>query len=135
VTSGGTAGLNGVSLFNPLASGKTLLLYSLKSFDVAATQPQTNLTTSDPAYGTALPILNNKPGSATTSVASASTSAATIVMTGTVQDVGSIAANVLYEVFTVPGRILVLAPGNGVSHAVYVGAAAKYGITLYWIEM
>ena len=134
VTSGATAGLNGISVFNPVASGKTLVIYSLKSFDAGATQPQTNLTISDPAYGTALPILNNKPGSATTSVASASTSAAVIALTGTVQDVGSIAANVLYEVFTVPGRVLVLAPGNGISHAVYVAATAKYGITLYWIE-
>lgn len=134
VTAGASAGLNGLSVFNPIGSGKTLLLYSLKSFDAGATQPQTNLTTSDPAYGTATTILNNKSGAATTSVASTSTSAAVIALTGTVQDVGSVAANVLYEMFTVPGRILVLTPGNGVSHAVYVAAAAKYGITLYWIE-
>ena len=80
-------------------------------------------------------ILNNKPGAATTSVAAASTSAAVIALTGTVQDVGSVVANALYEVFSMPGRVLVLTPGNGISHAVFVAAAAKYGVTLYWIEM
>ena len=135
VTSGATAGFNGLSVFNPSGSGKTIVLYSLKSFSATATQEQNNLTTADPAYGTTLAALNNKPGAGISSVASVSTSASVITQTGTVQDVGTSGSNNLYELFTVPGRVLVLAPSNGMSHAVYVAATTKYGVTVYWIEM
>lgn len=132
-TSGATAGINALSLFNPTASGKTVLVYILKSFSATAGQPQTSLTTADPALGTSLTPLNNMPGSATSSITSCTTSAATVALAGNIQDVGSIAAAGLYEAFE-NGRCLVLSPGNGVEHGVYVNATSKYGITIYWVE-
>ena len=132
-TSGATAGVNALSLFNPAASGKTVLVYILKSFSATAGQPQTSLTTADPALGTTLTPLNNMPGASTSSVTSCTTSASVVTLAGNVQDVGSLVANGLYEAFE-NGRCTVLSPGNGIEHGVYAAATTKYGITIYWVE-
>src|SRR6266700_2343058 len=60
----------GVSLFNPAASGKTLVVHACKLMVGNVSFNVMTLTTSDPAYGTALTVTNNRAGSGTASVAS-----------------------------------------------------------------
>lgn len=123
----------GFSVFNPLASGKTLLVYSIKyvignnSFNTLA------LTTTDPAYGSALTVTNNKAGSGTTSVASATFTNTNVTSVGTANDTIGSATNTPTQVFY-NGDVLVLPPGNGCAFYANVSGANAWAVSAEWIE-
>lgn len=126
------------SLFNPAGSGKNVLLYSLRLFYVGATAiHQAQLTTSDPAFGNAAVVGNNKAGGATSAIASNVTYANSNqgTLAGNAYDVIAASGGVTLEMF-VNGSILLFPTGSGNGLAVYLGipSANNWAVTARWIE-
>ena len=125
----------GLSVFNPVGSGKTLLLFSLKAlFAGSNTTHVVTLTTSDPALGNAGVVTNNKAGSANTSVSSTTYATANQTIAGTTHDYVQTAQNGTLEVFT-NGDVVLLMPGNGLTFWMNITVAGgNWGVTASWIE-
>lgn len=123
----------GFSIFNPPASGKTILLFSLKYLIGNNSFNTLTLLTSDPAFGTALTISNNKAGSASSSVASATFANSTVTTTGTANDTSGSASNTLTQIFF-NGDVLVLPAGNGAAFYLNLSGANSWCCTAEWIE-
>ncbi len=122
----------GLALFNPAASGKTLLVFSARVAVASSSFHTLALVSSDPALGSALTGVNSRPGGAA-SVASASYSNAAVTPTGTTFDVFEALANTLTEALG-GGAILALPPGSGL--ALYVSTSTNNWVaSLKWLEM
>ncbi len=125
----------GLSVFNPVGSGKTLLMFSLKVlFAGSNTIHRVTLTTTDPALGNAGVVTNNKAGSATTSVASTTFATANQTIAGTDHDFVQTAQNGTLEMFT-NGDVVLLMPGNGLTFWMNITTAGgNWGVTASWTE-
>jgi hypothetical protein len=124
----------GFSLFNPAASGKVVLLYSLK-FMIGNTSFNTlTLTTSDPAFGSSLTISNNRAGAVGSSVVSATFTNTNVTTTGTTNDAIGSATNTLTQVFF-NGDVLVIPAGNGMAFYLNISGANSWAVSADWVEM
>lgn len=125
----------GLSVFNPAASGKTLLLFSLKAVFAGANSTHVvTLTTADPALGNAAVVTNNKAGNGTTSVASTTFATASQSIVGTLHDYVQTAQNGTLEVFT-NGDVVLLMPGYGLTYWMNItSVGGNWGVTASWIE-
>jgi len=124
----------GLSVFNPNASGKTLIIFSLAYVIGNNSFNQVNLTTSDPALGTAVSPVNNKAGSATASVASCSSTNTNVTPAGTLSmSIGS-ASNTLTQVLP-NANVLVIPPNNGIAFYSNLSGANSWASTITWIEI
>ena len=124
----------GLSVFNPSASGKTLIVFSLVYLIGNNSFNQLDLVSSDPALGTSVSALNNKAGSATSSVASCSSANTSVSPEVTVViSVGS-ASNTFTQVL-LNGNLFVLPPGNGLAFYSNVSGANSWAVTFTWIEI
>lgn len=137
VVTAAAVGDYGLSVFNPAASGKNVLLYSMKAYNFTnSTQTFAYSTTADPALGSAPTVANLKAGGGS-SVASVSYSAGNVLVpsSGTL-DAGSMPVYTIYELLT-NGAVILLPAGaaDGVSLYLYVGTVnAKFSLGARWIE-
>ncbi len=123
------------SLFNPAASGKNLLIYSLRLFYVGATCiDQAQLTTTDPALGSAATVTNNRPGGGS-SQASVTYSNTNTTVGGTAFDVIAAPGGNQIELFP-NGAQMLLPSGTANGLAVYLAipSANVWAVTARWIE-
>lgn len=128
------------SLFNPLASGKNCLVYSIEIATSTATVGSNviNLTTTDPAYSNVVVPTNMDFASATTSVASFTSSANNITTSPTpagttIAAFGYNATN-MQELFQV-GESLLVTPGKGIAIYLLVATAGKaFNSVVKWVE-
>jgi hypothetical protein len=127
-----------LSIFNPAASGKTIVLYGLH---VAASSAATNTitaklkyTTSDPAYGSAATVSNQRAGGSSSAIASN----CTLTTSNTVNsgpycqsEISNSAAELLTN-----NAIIVLPAGtsNGLTIFLETYATGTYSITARYIE-
>jgi len=123
----------GFSIFNPAASGKTVLIYSLKYVLGNNSFNTLNLTTTDPLFGSALTVTNNKAGTATSSIASATYTNSNVASSGTLNDTTGSASNTLTQIFF-NGDVLVLPAGNGAAFYLNISGANSWACTAEWIE-
>ncbi|HLH61668.1 MAG TPA: hypothetical protein VKV20_08295 [Ktedonobacteraceae bacterium] len=87
-----------LSIFNPAASGKDIVIYSVRvELNGAAGEFRLALTTADPAYPSAATLMNLKAGSATTSVASVTYDTAVHLMPTTYLDDVQVQNNTPFE--------------------------------------
>ncbi len=122
----------GLSLFNPTASGRTLLVFSARVAEAASSWHQLNLTSSDPALGTALTPVNLK-GSGPASVASVSMSNSNLTPVGTQIDTLLLVSNTTIE-FLSNGALIILPPGNGL--VLYVSTTTNsWAALMRWVEV
>jgi hypothetical protein len=132
------AALNSVpfSFFLPSSSTKNVYIYSLEFLCGATVNADLRLTTTDPAWGTALTPINDKSGGG------AIGSTLTITTTNTAQTVAgtpwrapSALANVLCEVFpTNLGRLLSAGVAGGIELWMNISSTQTYAVTVRWIE-
>ncbi|MDQ2717434.1 MAG: hypothetical protein M3Z08_21270 [Chloroflexota bacterium] len=131
LTSGGTI-TTGLSIFNPNASGKTLLVFSIRVAVGSSNFHTIGLTTTDPALGTAATIVNSKPGGAS-SIASTSYANTAVTPAGSTFDTFQVIASSMTEALT-NGAILVVPPNNGA--VLYVATATNNWIaSMKWLEI
>jgi hypothetical protein len=122
----------GLSLFNPTTSSKTLIVFSARVAEAASSWHQMNLTSSDPALGTALSAVNLRAGGPA-SVASLSMSNANVTPAGTQIDTLLLVSNSTIE-FLNNGALIILPPGNGL--ALYVATTTNsWAAMLKWVEL
>lgn len=134
-----------LSVFNPSASGKSILIYSIRVGTSSATSGSNslNMTTTDPSGTTGFTNIitpaNAKPG-AGSSVASCCSSpnsiSASITATGTVVDAFSLGGNAELEVLT-NGATILLPSGsaNGIELVIFVSTAGNaFLATVRWLE-
>jgi hypothetical protein len=133
LTAGGSAITGGLSVFNPAASGKTLLIYSIKFMIGSNNYNQINLTTADPALGTAVSAVNMKAGSSNASVASCSSANTTVTPAGTMVDMTSSGTNFNMQALS-NGQVFVIPAGNGLCFYSNVAASAAWYVAFAWIE-
>ncbi len=130
----GSAITGGLSVFNPNASGKTLIVLSLSYIIGNNSFNQVNLTTSDPALGTGVSAINNRAGSATASVTSCSSANTTVTPAGTLSmSIGS-ASNTFTQVFA-NGNLLIIPPNNGIAFYSNLSGTNSWAATLTWVEI
>ena len=130
----GSAITGGLSVFNPNASGKTLIILSLSYIIGNNSFNQVNLTTSDPALGTSVSATNNKAASATASVASCSSSNTNVTPAGTLNmSIGS-ASNAFTQALA-NGNVLVIPPNNGIAFYSNLSGTNSWAVTLSWVEI
>ncbi len=133
LTAGGAI-TGGISVFNPNASGKTLIIFSLGYIIGNNSFNQINLTTSDPALGTSVAAINNKAGSGTTSVASCSSANTTVTPAGTLcMSIGS--ASNAFTLALSNGNMLIVPPNNGIAFYSNLSGSNSWAITLTWVEI
>jgi hypothetical protein len=124
----------GFGLFNPAASGKTLLVYALRYTIGNNSFNQLNLVTSDPAFGSAASVTNNRASSPIGSVASVTYANSNQVPGGTTHDFVGSATNTLSLVLE-PNEVVVLPPGNGLAFYANISGANVWVVSASWIEM
>ena len=130
----GSAITGGLSIFNPNASGKTLIILSLSYIIGNNSFNQLNLTTSDPALGTAVSAANNKAGSGTASVASCSSANTNVSPAGTLNmSIGS-ASNTFTQAFA-NGNVLCIPPNNGIAFYSNLSGTNSWAVTVTWVEI
>jgi hypothetical protein len=130
----GSAITGGLSIFNPNASGKTLIIISLSYIIGNNSFNQLNLTTSDPALGTAVSATNNKAGSGTASVTSCSSANTNVTAAGTLNmSIGS-ASNTFTQAFA-NGNVLFIPPNNGIAFYSNLSGTNSWAVTLAWVEI
>ncbi len=130
----GSAITGGLSVFNPNASGKTLVIISLSYIIGNNSFNQLNLTTSDPTLGTTVSATNNKAGSGTTSVAACSSANTNVTAAGTLNmSIGS-ASNVFTQAFA-NGNLLYIPPNNGVAFYSNLSGTNSWAVTFTWVEI
>ncbi len=133
-----------LSLFNPAASGKTFLVFSVRllSSTTASTMHSLNITTTDPAGGagyTGTPTIRKlQPGASIASVGSVSQTAtgvtSSISPAGTIYEEFIPTAALSTEMLT-SGGTYVLPAGAGISAIHTVGTAGGfYQSCMKWIE-
>jgi hypothetical protein len=129
------AGINGgFSVFNPVGSGKTLLVYSLTFMIGNTSFNQVNFTTSDPALGTSAIVSNNKSGGPA-SVTSCSYANSNLTSTvGNTKDFSGAATNTFAQMLS-NGNTYVLSAGNGLIFYANVSGANMWLCSMVWIEM
>jgi hypothetical protein len=133
LTAGGAI-TGGLSVFNPNASGKTLVILSLSYIIGNNSFNQANLTTSDPALGTGVSATNNKAGSATASVTSCSSANTTVTPAGTLSmSIGS-ASNAFTQALA-NGNLLIIPPNNGIAFYSNLSGSNSWSVTLSWMEI
>src|SRR6266700_650039 len=89
----------GLSVFNPVASGKTLLVYSLTFIIGNNSFNQITFTTTDPALGTSATVSNNKSGAAA-SVNTCSYANTNLTPAGNTKDYTGAGSNTFVQVLT-----------------------------------
>jgi len=130
----GVSGTLGLSIFNPNASGKTLIVYSISVIQGQTHFDQINYTTSDPALGTAVTAVNLKAGSGTASVTTCSSANTTVVPAGTLVDAtGGLNAQ-LTQIVT-PGHVYIIPANNGIVYYLNSGGANQWNVTFHWVEV
>lgn len=123
-----------LSIFNPAASGKNVMLYAIH---VAANVPfiaKVKATTSDPAYGSAAVVSNQRAGGGASAIASNCTCATSNTSNSgpyLQSEIASSPAELLTN-----ERVLLLPAGssNGISVFVETTGSGTYSITAHYIE-
>jgi hypothetical protein len=134
-----------LSLFNPAASGKTLLVYSLRAMvsTTANTLSQWNLTTTDPGNSTGIttqltPVHlpgATSPSTVATAWQTANNNTTTVTAPGTKAEEFLPVALQEYEILQ-GGAILALPAGNGIAVMLLVGTAGGYFQSCAkWVEV
>lgn len=127
-----------LSIFNPAASGKSILIYSIRAMAASAVSSsitaRLKFTTTDPAYGSAATVSNQKAGGAASSIASN----CTFVTTNTAPTSPSAQveiANGPLELLQ-NDQIIVLPAGssNGITLLLETYAAGAYSIGVKYVE-
>ncbi len=132
--SAGSSITGGLSIFNPTASGKTLIVFSILYIIGNNSFNQLNLTASDPALGTSVTAVNNKAGSATSSVASCSLANTNVTPAGTnVVSVGS-TSNTFTQVL-LNSNVFAIPPGNGIVFYSNLSGTNSWAVSITWIEI
>ncbi len=130
----GSAITGGLSVFNPNASGKTLIVFSLSYIIGNNSFNQLNLTTADPTLGTPVSATNNKAGSATASITSCSSANTNVTPAGTLNmSIGS-ASNTFTQAFT-NGNVLIIPSNNGIVFYSNLSGSNSWAVTLTWVEI
>lgn len=131
----------GMSLFNPIGSGKSIMITSAKATCQNASAVTVQNTTTDPAYATTITATNLKLGGTASVLTSSLTSAASgatagIATSGSVYDATYVAATSFVELLA-NGNVIILPAGaaNGISMFVTVTTAGNaWSFTFRWIE-
>lgn len=132
--SAGSSITGGLSIFNPGASGKTLIVFSILYIIANNSFNQLNLTASDPALGTSVPAVNNRAGSATSSIASCSLANTNVTPAGTnVASFGS-PTNTFTQVL-LNGNVYAVPPGNGIVFYSNVSGTNSWAANITWVEI
>lgn len=132
--------MGALSVFNPSGSGKTFLVFNLRCLtgSSGSSLSEWMLTTSDPAFGTAVTPAHLPGATAPSTVASCSqtpTGATTTVSApGTRAEEFIPTSLITYEILT-NGAMIVLPPGNGLAVMMFVGTTGNfYQAAAKWIE-
>lgn len=132
--------VGGMGLYNASGSGKSILIYSIKFYlSAASTVNQVNLTTADPAMGSAITPVNLKPGgsaSVATVSAPANNFTASVSVIGTLLDTIYALSSTPIEVLT-NGACILLPSGanNGVATYLTIATAAQsFAVAMKWLE-
>ncbi|GHO85788.1 hypothetical protein [Dictyobacter formicarum] len=124
-----------LSLFNPAASGKNILVYSLRvAASSGAINARLKLTSSDPAYASQATVSNQKAGGAASAIAASCTYTTTStapVGPFALVDIGSGALELLQneQCFYLPSG-----SSNGLTLTLETSAAGSYAITIKYVE-
>lgn len=129
----GSAISTGFGIFNPNASGKTLIVYSIKLLVGNTSFNPITYVTTDPAFGSSMTIVNRKAGSGTASVASVSFSNTTQTP-GTANDMISGASNTNLQLLQ-NGDVLYIPPSNGVNVYPNLSGANSWSVSAQWCEV
>ena len=123
-----------LSVFNPNASGKTLLIASIKTMvNYSNTTTWTSLTSANPAYNTNLSsaIVNLKNGGGASVVGSnATANSATIAFPGS----GNVDMSLSNPEVISNGMYYSIPANKGIIALVFVGNSQEYAIAIKWIE-
>lgn len=125
----------GTSLFNPIGSGKTFYVFSVRA-QTAGSNQHTFFSgvTTDPAFGTGMTVANIKNGAGIASVASATfANAASTFSSGLNTDLLSIAGNVPTD-FLASLEFRVVPAGTGIG-ALLGTSTNVWGATYKWVEL
>ncbi|WP_126598559.1 hypothetical protein [Dictyobacter aurantiacus] len=124
-----------LSLFNPAASGKNILVYSLRvAASAGGINARVKMTGSDPAYGSAATVSNQKAGGSASAIAASCTySTSSTAPTGpfALADIGSGALELLQN-----EQCLLLPAGssNGLTLTLETSAAGSYVSSIKYVE-
>ncbi len=122
----------GLSIFNPNASGKTLLIYSITFMIGNNSFNQLTFTTVDPALGTLVTAHNNKAAGAA-SVAVCSSANTNVTPAGTTQDFYGAASNAFIQVLAQTNAFIIPA-NNGIAFYSNLSGANSWVVSMSWIE-
>jgi hypothetical protein len=132
-TSGGAI-QTGLSLFNPVASGKTLLVYSAKCSTASNGNHQLNTgITTDPALGTPATITNRKGSGGASPVASVTYANVAVTAAGTMAESEQLIGQTALEYLSAPGDCLYLPAGTGIELLLNTSTNA-WMATVKWLE-
>jgi hypothetical protein len=130
---GPASGNSGFAIFNPNASGKNIVIFSIKLLVGNTTFASIGYVTVDPAFGSSMTIVNRKAGSGTASVASVSYSN-TSQTPGTVNDMVSGATNTNIQIIQ-NGDTLWIPANNGIAIYPSFAAANSWSLAVQWCEI
>jgi hypothetical protein len=123
----------GLSVFNTVASGKTLLVYSLTFIIGNNSFNQITFTTTDPALGTSAIVSNNKSGAAA-SVTSCSYANTNLTPAGSTKDYTGAGSNTFVQVLT-NANAYILPSGSGIVFYSNLSGANAWLCSMSWIEI
>jgi hypothetical protein len=123
----------GLSVFNPNASGKTLLIFSIRFMIGNNCFNMINFTTSDPALGTSVSAVNMKAANGTSSVATCSSSNTNVTPAGTTFDMVGAGSNTNVQVLA-NGHALIIPANNGIAFYSNISGANVWYVAMAWIE-
>jgi hypothetical protein len=128
-----TTSFGGLSLFNPNASGKTMIVYSLKYMVGGNAYNQVNYTTTDPALGTPVTPVNLLNGNGTAAVAVGSLVATGATPAGTLVDMTGNGTNANEQALS-GGEVYIIPANKGI--AFYSnGTAVLWYASFGWVEV
>lgn len=136
----GNLTVGGLSIFNPAASGKNILIYRILVHVSVAAYTQANLTTVDPAFSNTVTPQNIKAGgagSAASVTSSANGVTASVTVSGNIFGEAVVSSSVPTMELLTNGATILLPAGsaNGVAIFPTLGTAGTaWAITAQWIE-
>jgi hypothetical protein len=131
LTAGGAI-TGGLSVFNPNASGKTLLILAIRYMVGNNNFDQVNFTTSDPALGTSVTALNLK-AAAAAGVAVCSSANTNVAPAGTQFATVGGASNVMNQMLF-PDTFIIIPANNGLAFYSNLSGANSWFVDITWVE-